>query len=77
MPSARSPISGAFDRRPAATPADEVAVLVRERLGKTAEELPLACVLEGGTWAAGRALAAERRGDGSPPLKVDSDGTVF
>jgi hypothetical protein len=56
---------------------DEVAVLVRQQLGKTADELPLACVLEGGTWAAGRAIARERRPDGSPPLKIDSDGTVF
>ncbi len=56
---------------------DELAVLVRERLGRSAAELPLACILEGGTWAAGRALAAERRGDGSPPLKIESDGTVF
>ncbi len=56
---------------------DEVAVLVRERLGKTAEELPLACVLEGGTWAAGRELAKELRPDGAPPLKIESDGTIF
>jgi Protein of unknown function (DUF1688) len=56
---------------------DELAVLVREQLGRDEHTLPLACVLEGGTWAAGRALAAERRGDGSPPLKVESDGTVF
>ncbi len=56
---------------------DEIAVLVRERLGRSAAELPLACILEGGTWAAGRVLAAERRSDGSPPLKIDSDGTVF
>ncbi len=55
---------------------DELAVLVRERLGKTAEELPLACILEGGTWGAGRQIAAELR-DGSPPLQIDSDGTVF
>jgi len=56
---------------------DELAALVRQRLGRTAEELPLACILEGGTWAAGRELAAELRSDGSPPLKIDSDGTVF
>lgn len=56
---------------------DELATLVRQRLGKTAEELPLACILEGGTWAAGRELAAELRGDGAPPLRIDSDGTVF
>jgi hypothetical protein len=33
-------------------------------------------VLEGGTWAAGRALAQELRG-GLPPLRISSDGTVF
>ena len=43
----------------------------------TRESLPLASVLEGGTWAAGRAVAARRRADGSPPIKVISDGTVF
>ncbi len=56
---------------------DELAVLVRERLGKTAEQLPLACVLEGGTWAAGREIAAELRPGGAPPVKIESDGTVF
>ena len=52
---------------------DELAGLVCGRLGA---DLPLACVLEGGTWAAGRALAAQRRG-GLPPLDIRSDGTVF
>ncbi|MFN5157501.1 MAG: DUF1688 family protein [Betaproteobacteria bacterium] len=56
---------------------DELAVLVRGQLGRDEQTLPLACVLEGGTWAAGRALAAERRPGGAPPLKVESDGTVF
>ncbi len=56
---------------------DEVAPLVRERLGSAAVALPLACILEGGTWAAGRAIAAERRKTGAPPVTVDSDGTVF
>ena len=56
---------------------DELAVLVRQRLGKSAEELPLACVLEGGTWAAGRQIAQEMRADGAPPLKIESDGTIF
>jgi hypothetical protein len=50
---------------------------VREKLGVSEEDLPLAKVLEGGTWAAGRRLARERRPDGAPPLKVISDGTVF
>jgi hypothetical protein len=56
---------------------DELAVLVRQELGVSAEQLPLACVLEGGTWAAGREIAAERREGGVPPLQIDSDGTVF
>lgn len=56
---------------------DELAVLVRARLGKTAEQMPLACVLEGGTWAAGREIAAELRPGGAPPVKIESDGTVF
>ena len=55
---------------------DRLAPLVRERLGQTPGELPLASILEGGTWAAGRQLAAERRG-GAPPIRVDSDGTVM
>jgi hypothetical protein len=53
---------------------DELAPLVRERLG--VRRLPLASVLEGGTWAAGRASAQRRRG-GLPPLIIVSDGTVF
>ena len=56
---------------------DRVADRVRERLGKTADALPLARVLEGGTWAAGRAVAAERRPGGAPPIRIASDGTVF
>lgn len=56
---------------------DRIAPLVRERLGLAAEDFPLARVLEGGTWAAGRRLARERRADGGPPIRVVSDGTVF
>lgn len=55
---------------------DALAPLVRERLHKKPEEMPLACILEGGTWAAGREIAKSLR-DGSPPLKIESDGTVF
>jgi hypothetical protein len=55
---------------------DEVAREVRNLLHLDAQRLPLACVLEGGTWAAGRELAQRLRG-GLPPLKVASDGTVF
>jgi hypothetical protein len=56
---------------------DEMAVPIRERLGRTREELPLAKVLEGGTWAAGRRIASEKREGGGPPLTIVSDGTVF
>lgn len=55
---------------------DELAGLVRNRLGTDAAAMPLACVLEGGTWSAGRMLAQRLRG-GAPPLTVISDGTVF
>jgi hypothetical protein len=56
---------------------DRLAPLVRERLGKTARDLPLACVLEGGSWAAGREIAFERRPDGCAPLNIITDGTLF
>jgi hypothetical protein len=55
---------------------DELAPLVRRQLGLDEASMPLACVLEGGTWAAGRALAQRLRG-GLPPLTIASDGTVF
>jgi hypothetical protein len=56
---------------------DRLAILVRQKLDKDAAALPLAKILQGGTWAAGRALAFARRADGSAPIKVISDGTVF
>jgi len=56
---------------------DRVADDLRHRLGADAISMPLAKILEGGTWAAGRRLARERRADASPPVKVISDGTVF
>jgi hypothetical protein len=56
---------------------DRLADEMRRRVGMDAEALPLAKVLEGGTWAAGRVIARQKRADGSPPLKVISDGTVF
>ncbi|RYF36328.1 MAG: DUF1688 family protein, partial [Comamonadaceae bacterium] len=55
---------------------DELAHGVRRELHLSDEKLPLACVLEGGTWAAGRELAQRTR-NGLPPLQVHSDGTVF
>ena len=55
---------------------DELADRVRALLSVRIEALPLAAVLEGGTWAAGRELARAKRG-GEPPLAIVSDGTVF
>jgi hypothetical protein len=56
---------------------DRLAQMLRERLGLDEQSLPLAKVLEGGTWAAGRVIAKEKRAAGSPPLNIISDGTVF
>lgn len=56
---------------------DRLGDLIRTKLNKTSADFPLAKVLEGGTWWAGRKAAKALREDGSPPLKIDSDGTVF
>jgi hypothetical protein len=56
---------------------DRLADSVRQSVGLDATLLPLAKILQGGTWAAGRAIARKRRAGGSPPVKVISDGTVF
>lgn len=54
---------------------DEVARGVRAELGQPT--LPLAAILEGGTWLAGRQIAQERRPGGPPPVRVASNGTIF
>jgi hypothetical protein len=56
---------------------DRIAGHMRADLGLDAVALPLVKVLEAGTWFAGRAIAAERRPGGGPPITVASDGTVF
>ena len=57
---------------------EKIADEVRRQLKMTPSELPLAKVLEGGTWWAGRRLAREKRPQTSnPPLELLSDGTVF
>ena len=56
---------------------DRLAEQVRRRLGVSAAEFPLAKVLEGGSWAAGREIAAEMRAGGGAPLAIASDGTLF
>ena len=56
---------------------DRIAPLVWDRLGLADDPPPLVKMLEGGTWSAGRRIAAERRPGGGPPIEVASDGTVF
>jgi Protein of unknown function (DUF1688) len=56
---------------------DRIAAPVRRILGRSEAEMPLARILEGGTWAAAREIARSRRPGGGPPLQVVSDGTVF
>lgn len=56
---------------------DQISFGVLKALGKSPAEFPLAKVLEGGTWWAGRYLAKEKRAGGNPPLQIQSDGTVF
>jgi hypothetical protein len=54
---------------------DVIAERLRKKFGKS--DLPLTSILEGGTWRAGRKIAFALRPDGSPPISVESDGTVF
>jgi Protein of unknown function (DUF1688) len=56
---------------------DRLADAMRGRLKLDERSLPLAKVLEGGTWSAGRIIASKLRSDGSPPVKVVSNATVF
>ena len=56
---------------------DRIGEKVQNKLNRTPADFPLAKVLEGGTWWAGRKAAKARRADSSPPIKIESDGTVF
>ncbi|MEA5451712.1 URC4/urg3 family protein [Leptolyngbya sp. CCNP1308] len=56
---------------------DDLAAHTRQILRMDAETLPLAKILQGGTWTAGRKIAAEKRPGGAPPMHLVSDGTVF
>ena len=56
---------------------DKTAERIWDRLGMTSQQMPLAKILEGGTWAAGRELAFERRPGGEPPIRISSTGDVF
>lgn len=56
---------------------DLIGKALRKKMNFTREEFPLVKALEGGTWKTGRELAYLLRPDGSAPLKLKSDGTVF
>lgn len=56
---------------------DELAAALRSKLGCSDVELPLAKVLQGGTWSVGRMMATARDPMAAPPLMIESDGTVF
>lgn len=56
---------------------DRLADTIRTKLGMDRQSLPLARILQGGTWTAGRNVAKKLRAGGGPPLKIVSDGTVF
>jgi len=55
---------------------DMIANEMRKQMKLNEEQLPLPCVLEGGTWQTGRYLAKLLR-NGEPPLHIRSDGTIF
>lgn len=56
---------------------DRVHAAIKQRQHWSDQEFPLVKLLQGGTWSAGRVTARERRADGSPPVKIIRDGTVF
>jgi hypothetical protein len=56
---------------------DRLADTIRAQLNMDRQSLPLARILQGGTWTAGRNVAKKLRAGGGPPLKIVSDGTVF
>ena len=56
---------------------DQIAATIRKQLDLNATQLPLVKILQGGTWSAGRRIAAELRANGVPPMQLQSDGTVF
>jgi len=56
---------------------DLLAQMIRRRLNSDAGSFPLAKLLQGGTWSTGRALARKLRPNGTPPIRVVSDGSVF
>ena len=56
---------------------DKLAERIRRRTNTNSESMPLASILQGGTWSAGRQIAQQLRVNGSPPLLLNSRGTIF
>ncbi|KAH0579798.1 hypothetical protein H2248_002631 [Termitomyces sp. 'cryptogamus'] len=57
---------------------DRIADAIRTKLGLTSKQLTLAQVLESATWKGGREIAKKKRPETtSPPIEIESDGTVF
>ena len=56
---------------------DLLAPMVREHLAEGKEDLPLARILQGGIWSAGRRIAAERRDDGGLPSRYEVTERCF
>lgn len=56
---------------------DRLAHAIREKLNRDNQQLPLCSILQGGTWSAGREIAARLRPGGAPPIDLAIDGTVF
>lgn len=56
---------------------DTLATKLQKVKNMSPQELPLASVLEGGSWSAGRKLAKQLRSLASPPFKIKLTGTVF
>ena len=56
---------------------DKLAETIRRRTNSDSGSMPLASILQGGTWSAGRQIAQQLRVNGSPPLLLNSRGTIF
>ena len=55
---------------------DELAVLVRQRLALSPEQLPMPSFMEGGSDATAREWALSLRPDGSPAVRLEGDGIL-
>jgi protein-disulfide isomerase-like protein with CxxC motif len=56
---------------------DKLAEQIRLQTSTNSDSMPLASILQGGTWSAGRRIAQKLRANGSPPLNLNSRGTIF